>query len=122
MIEIGVVTIFICVEEPKITLKEYFNTRLAEQETQFNIKIYALEKATSIAASQLEKRLEHQNEFRGQLKDQANTLLPRTEHNIQIEKINNDIQELRESRKLFLSRLDFDLQHKLVIDDIRMLP
>ena len=71
----------------EVSIKEYFDAR-----------INALEKATTVAANSLEKRLEGMNEFRSQLKDQQSTLMPRTEFNSLHTLIVNDIQDLKESR------------------------
>ena len=84
----------------EITLKEYFNTKIQEQETQFNIKVLALEKATTIAAAQMEKRLEGMNEFREALKNQSTTFFTRPEHDLYAKKNDDDIRTLRESRAL----------------------
>src|ERR1019366_7802014 len=46
----------------------------------------------------LEKRLDSMNEFRESLKDQANLMLTRNEHEIYIQKVDSDIRILRESR------------------------
>ena len=46
------------------------------------------------------KRLASMNEFRAQLKDQAATFVPRTEHMILHDRLDEDIRTLRESRAL----------------------
>lgn len=71
----------------EVSLKEYIET-----------KIGAVEKATTIASANLEKRLEGMNEFRAQLKDQSNTFLTRAEHQSYTEKVDSDIRVLRESK------------------------
>ena len=73
--------------DEQITLKEYFEVRVT-----------ALEKATTLAAEQMDKRLEGMNEFRGQLKDQGATFLTRNEYAIAHEKLCDDIKLLREFR------------------------
>ena len=105
----------------KVSLKEYFNTRILEQENQFNIKIAALEKATTIAAAQMEKRLESQNEFRGQLKDQAAGMFSRTEHEIYSQRVSDDIKELKDKTSVFLLRNEHDVYVKKMDEDIRVL-
>jgi hypothetical protein len=73
----------------KVTLKDYFEMRIA-----------ALEKATEVSAAQLERRLEGMNEFRAQLKDQAAGFFPRSEHEIYTKKVDDDIRLLRESKAM----------------------
>ena len=76
-------------EEGKVSLKEHVESRLV-----------ALEKATDLAARTLEKRLEGMNEFREALKNQTSLFVTRTEIDIQLSKINDDIRELRESKAM----------------------
>jgi hypothetical protein len=64
----------------------------------FEARLQALEKATQLAAQNMDKRLEGMNELRGQLKDQAATFLTRNEFYIQHEKLESDIRMLRESK------------------------
>jgi hypothetical protein len=104
-----------------ISLKEYFDTRLREQEAQFNIKIAALEKATTIAAGQMEKRLEGQNEFRGQLKDQVTTLVSKAEYAPQLARILEDIKTLSDTKAQFIGRPEHDGMLNKINDDIRVL-
>jgi len=89
----------------KLTLREYIDFRFQEIEKMIN-KVEALKQdAVDKAVTGIEKRLEGMNEFRAQLKDQQNTLITKSEYNIQIislfdniEKIENDIKLLRESK------------------------
>ena len=92
-----------------ITLREHFDdkfnehrvvddARFAGLESQLNIKISSLEKATTVAAGLMEKRLESMNEFRAQLKDQAGTFVPRNEYDSQQHRLNEDVRILRETR------------------------
>ena len=71
----------------EVSLKEYTEARLR-----------AVEKATDLAANTLEKRLEGMNEFRQALKSQSSTFVTRTEVDVQIAKIHDDIRTLRESK------------------------
>src|ERR1035437_4134502 len=75
-------------DEKFVTIKVQFDEKFNEHrqiddarflgvETQLNIKISSLEKATTVAAGLMEKRLESMNEFRAQLKDQAATFVDR---------------------------------------------
>lgn len=71
----------------EVSLKEYFESRIS-----------ALEKATHVAAQQMDKRLEGMNEFRDALKDQATKFITKDEFNIQHQRVVDDIRTLRESR------------------------
>ena len=66
-----------------ITLKEYMD-----------VKFLALEQATKLAASAMEKRLDGMNEFREALKDQQNRFLPREEYTLMHEKLCGEIKNL----------------------------
>jgi hypothetical protein len=68
-----------------VSLKEYFETRLQ-----------SLDKATAVAQASMEKRLEGMNEFRDTLRDQAAQLVSRHEFASIIDKLNSEIQSLRE--------------------------
>ena len=92
-----------------ITLREHFDDKFQEHrvvddarfaglENQLNIKISSLEKATTVAAGLMEKRLESMNEFRAQLKDQAGTFVPRNEYDSQLHRLNEDVRILRETK------------------------
>ena len=116
----------------EITLKEYFETRLKEQldgsnvkfiaaESQFNIKIAALEKATIVAASSMEKRLEGMNEFRDQLRDQTGTFVTKPEYAQQVIRINEDIKLLADIKSQFVGRQEHDSMLNKLNDDIRIL-
>ena len=67
-----------------VPLREYFDARLA-----------AVEKASTLAAATLEKRLEGMNEFRDTLKDQASRFVTRDELALQIKANREAINELR---------------------------
>jgi len=83
------------VEQQLGSLKEYVETRLE-----------AIEKSTESAATSLEKRLDSMNEFRQQLKDQANTMLARAEFQVQHERVCEDVKGLRESRAELSGKAD----------------
>ena len=70
-----------------VTLEDHFNSRICQ-----------IERSIASTAIQLEKRLDSMNEFRAQLKDQATTLMPRSEMDIHFQSIDKDIRELRESK------------------------
>ena len=74
------------------------DARFSSLESQLNIKISSLEKATTVAAGLMEKRLESMNEFRAQLKDQAGTFVPRSEYENQQHRLDEDVRILRETK------------------------
>ncbi len=67
-----------------ISLKKYFDVRLASMET-----------AVTKAETSHEKRLEGMNEFRAQLGDQSKTFLTRAEYDIKHELICQKIEALQ---------------------------
>jgi hypothetical protein len=92
-----------------ITLRDHFDEKFDEHrqmddarflavENQLNIKIAAVERATTVAAGLMEKRLESMNEFRAQLKDQAATFVPRSEYDSVQHRIDEDVRILRETK------------------------
>lgn len=121
-------------QEPEVTLREYFERILEERERLFKVRfdaVYAAqaaaEKQVAIAFAASEKAIVkaeeaqreynvRSNEFRGQLDDQAKTLMPRAESDtrfnalqeklaliqkgmdLKVEEIKKDILSLRESR------------------------
>ena len=105
----------------EITLREHFDDKFAEHraiddsrfeslESQFNIKISALEKATTVAAGLMDRRLEGMNEFRQSLKDQAGTFVPRSEY-----------QALKDQAGTFVPRTEYDAQQLRINEDVRIL-
>jgi len=74
-------------QEEYLTYKQYV-------EAKFN----AIDKSTTVALGNLEKRLEGINEFRGQLKDQQGTLITRIEVDGQLAAIRENIRNLELSK------------------------
>ena len=70
-----------------VSLREYFDARLAAQD-----------RATEIARLAMEKRLDGMNEFREALKDQSNRNVTKAEYDDCVRRILADVRELRESR------------------------
>jgi hypothetical protein len=105
----------------EITLREFFDTRIREQEAQFNIKISALEKAIIVAATAMEKRLEGMNEFRDQLRDQTGTFVTKPEYGQQMLRVNDDIKSLSDIKAQFIGRPEHDGMFVKLNDDIRVL-
>ena len=73
--------------ENTISLREYID-----------IKVSAIDRATSNAYVSMEKRLEGMNEFRNQLKDQNATFITKAEYSAHMNKLEEDIRMLRESK------------------------
>ena len=64
----------------------------------FESRITGLEKATCVAQTSLEKRLESMNEFRAAIKDQNMTFVTRVEFEAFHKPVLDDLRVLRESR------------------------
>ncbi len=75
-----------------------FVNQLLSIERQVNTQITSLKDATTLAKFEMDKRLEGMNEFRNQLKDQANMYFTKSEHEQFGKRIEDDIRSLRESR------------------------
>lgn len=91
------------------TLKEHFDTLLAERAARAEERYHtaqqstamalaAAEKATSKAEQAIEKRLEGVNEFRATLADQQRTLMPRAEVEVMLSGIRDRIEKLEAGR------------------------
>lgn len=70
------------------------NAALIAAKEAVNAALAAAKEAVNKAETANEKRLDNQNEFRGQLKDQASTLLPRNEADIRFKAIESDLQRI----------------------------
>jgi hypothetical protein len=81
-----------------IELKEYLESKLCDLEEKADLKIDSLKEATSLAKATLDERLARMNEFRESLKDQNQTFVTKNEFNVLINRIEDDIKSLRESR------------------------
>lgn len=90
-------------------MKELFETRLDETVRNLNQRIDTIDTATTLAAVQMEKRLEGMNEFRAALKDQVAQYVTRAEYDAdkkagsaatmeREERTDADIRMLRESK------------------------
>lgn len=80
-------------EPDSITIREYVDAAIQN-----------LEKATTLAAAQLEKRLEGMNEFRAQLKDQQGTFLMREEWKVANDRIAEDVRKLQLNEALIAGK------------------
>jgi len=107
------------IEELIEALKVYVNTKFNAFEVYVEARLTALEKATSLAAINLEKRFDSVNEFRGQLKDQAANFVTRQEHDILIKKIDDDFKLLRSFN--YVIRAEYEIQIDKLEEDIKVL-
>ena len=70
-----------------VSLKDYFEARLS-----------AIETATVVATTALDRRLGGMNEFREAMKDQAAQMVTRSELNVRFERIDEELESLRTYR------------------------
>jgi hypothetical protein len=70
-----------------VSLRDYVDSRLS-----------AMDRAVVLAREQMERRLDGMNEFRDTLRDQASKFITRAECDLAKDKIEDDVQELREFR------------------------
>jgi len=89
----------------KVTLKELTEIRISHLEKDlghlqdnFNIKIAALEKATSLVAENMREKFSQQNEWRGQSKDREEKFATKSEVCSDIDNINKSISNLEKSK------------------------
>lgn len=82
-----------------------FTAALASQDKAVQIALIASEKAVAKAEAAAEKRFESNNEFRGQLSDQAATLMPRAEAEQRLAALADKIDDLKGSSRAGASTL-----------------
>ncbi len=105
----------------EISIKEYFETKIAGLEKATTIVATNLEKATAIAAAGMEKRLEGMNEFRNQLKDQSLTFVTKTEYLSMIDRASEDIKSLKDQAAELYTRKEHQAYTDKIDADIRVL-
>jgi hypothetical protein len=92
-----------------ISLREYIDVRINEiqhimeldrNDVEKRISLYhgEIEKRTEFARMGMEKRLDAMNEFRNALKDQAVTFPTKSEMNVILRRLEEDVRSLRETR------------------------
>ena len=81
-----------------VALREHLECRIAAQAAFFDARIGAIEKATDIATARLAERLAGMNEFRESMNDMASRMITRNEVDIQVEKIESQLADLKKSR------------------------
>jgi hypothetical protein len=74
-----------------------YEERFRATDEKTGLALTSSEKAVAKAEVATEKRFDAVNEFRGQLKDQAATLLPRAEANIEFNSLRKDLEEVKRS-------------------------
>lgn len=76
------------------TLKEYFEQRLTDQDKAVQAALTAAKEAVLKAENATDKRFDSVNEFRQQLNDQTNTFLSRPEYNAQHKALEDKVSDL----------------------------
>lgn len=76
------------------TLKEHFGQRFTDSDKAIQAALLAAKEAVLKAETATEKRFESVNEFRQQLSDQTNTFLSRLEYNAQHKAIEDRVTDL----------------------------
>jgi hypothetical protein len=74
-----------------------YEDRFTAMDEKTGLALTSSEKAVAKAETATEKRFDAVNEFRGQLKDQAATLLPRSEASVEFISLRKDLEELKKS-------------------------
>jgi hypothetical protein len=74
-----------------------YEERFKAMDEKTGLALTSSEKAVAKAETATEKRFDAVNEFRGQLKDQAATLMPRAEADAKFASMNKEIEELKKS-------------------------
>ena len=78
--------------------KEYIDLQVSHLQSKVEIQMDSSAKALILAQERLNSRLDTMNEFREAMSDQAKTFIPRTEHAAIENRINTQLQELRDFR------------------------
>jgi hypothetical protein len=74
-----------------------YEDRFRAMDEKTSLALTSSEKAVAKAEMATEKRFDSVNEFRGQLKDQAATLVPRAEMDVKFNAIGKDVEELKKA-------------------------
>ena len=86
------------------------NQRFEAQEKQNALALTAAKEAVAKAETAAEKRFDSVNEFRGQLKDQAATFMPRAEVEIRLKPIDTKLVEIDQRLTQIVSRAEGSAQ------------
>jgi hypothetical protein len=97
-----------------VSLREYVDTRLAAMESHFDMRLGAIDRATAIAVTTMDKRLDAMNEFRDALRDTTARLATRDELLLSsqrftelLERVEKDLLEVRALAAGAVSREDY---------------
>lgn len=80
----------------RVELKEHIDDRFNLERELTDSRLREIEKATIVAASSMEKRLDGMNEFRSTLKDQSARFITQESHNLLQDRTDKDLRELRD--------------------------
>jgi len=78
--------------------KKYIKEKIRRVNDTAKLRYMSVKEATTLAKTEVDVRLAGMNEFREALKDNNNSFIYRNEYQIQIDKLNDDIQSLKETR------------------------
>lgn len=92
-----------------ITLKEYVESRLCALDKRVDTAVQNIEKSTSAAFAASQKAIDKQelsqttynaghNDLSRKMEEQYKLMIPRAEHEVMFQRINEDIKSLRETR------------------------
>jgi hypothetical protein len=85
-----------------VTLKEYVDARLM-----------AIDKATEVAYTMMDARLDSMNEIRNSLRDQGRTFVSKAEYTVAHDRLMDDVRSLRESRALLEGKASTESVNKV---------
>lgn len=83
-------------DEKIALLKEYVGQRFIDQDKAVQAALLATKEAIQKAETATEKRFDSVNEFRAQLADQSNTLMPRQEYSVQHKALEDRVTDLND--------------------------
>lgn len=85
---------------------KFTESEITNIKNESEIKLNSIEKATSLAKGDMEKRLEGMNEFRSTLKDQSANFTTKTENDLLITKIDDQFSTLRHEYNEKFDKID----------------
>ena len=99
-------------QDKAVSLERYLDFKVSALKELIEVRLVEFQRAVSVANLALEKRLESQNQWREQSKDQGLTLLPRNEWMTDKTSVENDIRKIYETLKGMVSKSEYDPQHE----------
>ena len=103
--------------EDKISLREFFDTKIDFVKQLFELQISSIKEATGLAKTEIDKRLEGMNEFRDALRDQTNQFVMKSELKVMIDNIEKDLQIFRENKTYLEGKLEGVEKYKTIIEE-----